>query len=512
MVRRRRDQSDPGRRVPRLGDPRVHLVGGKLAALARFGTLRHLDLQVVGVDQVLARDAEPAARDLLDGRAAQVAAGVGQIAVGVLAALARVGPAAEPVHRDRQGLVCLGRQGAVRHGSRHEPLDDLADRFDLVQRDRQVWARFVDAADREQAAQGHQPRGLLVNLPGVRAEDFSLAGSGRVLQQEDGLRAEQVRRSAPAPLVLAANLKFRPAGTGGPARIGAGHAGGVVGGNLIEADAAEPGCGPGKAFADHLGAEPDRLEYLRSCVGGDGGHAHLGHDLQQALAERLDQVRRRLAAGDRSEQTRARHVLDRLNRQVRADRRGAVADQQGDMMCLPDVSGLDHQAHPGTGPVPDQMVVHRAGQQQRRDRRPVGGVVRWRRRRRLLTAAHRGAPVGEHDNLGARRDCLRDFRPDLGQPRAQGLAAAGGEISPVDNMRGEAGQVAVFVDVDDLCQVVVADHRVGQHDLTAGRGPRLEDVVLRAGRRGERGNKFLPDGIQRRVGYLRELLGEVVED
>ncbi len=92
------------------------------------------------------------------------------------------------------------------------------------------------------------------------------------------------------------------------------------------------------------------------------------------------------------------------------------------------------------------------------------------------------------------------------------MAAARGQIPAVDNVRGEAGQVAVFVDVDDLCQVAVADHRVGQHDLPAGRGPRIEDVVLRAGRRSERGNQFLPDGIQGRVSYLRELLGEVVED
>ena len=61
-----RDQPDAGRGVPGLGDPRVDLVPGQLAALARLGALRHLDLQVVGVDQVLAGDAEPAAGHLLD--------------------------------------------------------------------------------------------------------------------------------------------------------------------------------------------------------------------------------------------------------------------------------------------------------------------------------------------------------------------------------------------------------------------------------------------------------------
>ena len=48
----------PGRRVAGLGDDRVDLVPGQLAAFAGLGALRDLDLQLVGVDQVVRRDAE----------------------------------------------------------------------------------------------------------------------------------------------------------------------------------------------------------------------------------------------------------------------------------------------------------------------------------------------------------------------------------------------------------------------------------------------------------------------
>jgi hypothetical protein len=41
-------------------------VPGQLAALAGLGALRHLDLDVVGVHEVLAGDAEAPRRDLLD--------------------------------------------------------------------------------------------------------------------------------------------------------------------------------------------------------------------------------------------------------------------------------------------------------------------------------------------------------------------------------------------------------------------------------------------------------------
>ena len=132
VVRRRADQAHAGRRVPGLGHPRVDLLPGQLAALAGLGALRHLDLDVVGVGEVLRGHAEPAGRDLLD-RAAPL--GVVE-AVRVLAALTGVGLRAEPVHRDREGLVRLLADRAVGHRAGREALDDLGDRLDLVDRHR----------------------------------------------------------------------------------------------------------------------------------------------------------------------------------------------------------------------------------------------------------------------------------------------------------------------------------------------------------------------------------------
>jgi hypothetical protein len=69
VVRRRRDQAHAGNGVAHARDDLVHLVAGQLAALAGLGALRHLDLQLVGVDQVIGGDAEAAAGHLLDGAA-----------------------------------------------------------------------------------------------------------------------------------------------------------------------------------------------------------------------------------------------------------------------------------------------------------------------------------------------------------------------------------------------------------------------------------------------------------
>ena len=75
VVRRRGDQADARGGMADLGDPGIDLVAGQLAAFAGLGALGHLDLQLLGVDQVVAGDAEAAGGDLLDGAVLGVAVG-----------------------------------------------------------------------------------------------------------------------------------------------------------------------------------------------------------------------------------------------------------------------------------------------------------------------------------------------------------------------------------------------------------------------------------------------------
>ena len=92
--------------------------------------------------------------------------------------------------------------------------------------------------------------------------------------------------------------------------------------------------------------EPDRLEDLRAGVGRDRGDAHLRHHLEHALAAGLDVVLDGLVGVHRAEtvQVLGDHVLDRLEREIRVDGPGAVADEQRHVMHLAGVTGLDDQA------------------------------------------------------------------------------------------------------------------------------------------------------------------------
>ena len=140
------------------GDDVVHLVAGQLAAFAGLRALRDLDLQVVGIDQVIGGDAEARRSHLLDGAAAQIAVGIGLEARFVLAALAGVGFSADAVHGDGQRFVRFLADRAERHRAGGKALHDFRGGLDFFERHRRS-----GGLELEHAAQHLQIAVLLVH-------------------------------------------------------------------------------------------------------------------------------------------------------------------------------------------------------------------------------------------------------------------------------------------------------------------------------------------------------------
>ncbi|MNE12389.1 hypothetical protein D3C80_1051870 [compost metagenome] len=144
VVRRRRDEADARRRMPGLGNRCIHLVAGQLTALAGLCTLRHLDLQHVGIDEIFRRHTKAARGNLLDGRAFRVRLAVEQrqVAVGFFATFAGVRLAADAVHGNRKRGMRLTADRTEGHGPGREPLDDISRRLDIVDGNRLAAERF----------------------------------------------------------------------------------------------------------------------------------------------------------------------------------------------------------------------------------------------------------------------------------------------------------------------------------------------------------------------------------
>ncbi|CAB4532643.1 unannotated protein [freshwater metagenome] len=190
MVGRWGDKADTRCTHASSRDPRVDLVRWKLSAFTRLGPLGHLDLNVVGVGEIHARDAKSPAGDLFD-RASTFWI---QQAFDGFTALSGIGTSAKPIHCDSQRLVHFLGDRTVGHCARRETTDDVIGRFDLIERH-----RVATADESEKSTECHQPLGLLIHRSRVVAENVISLLSCGVLQLEHGFGIEQVWRPLAAP-------------------------------------------------------------------------------------------------------------------------------------------------------------------------------------------------------------------------------------------------------------------------------------------------------------------------
>ncbi len=138
--------------------------------------------------------------------------------------------------------------------------------------------------------------------------------------------------------------------------------------------------------------------------------------------------------------------------------------------------------------------MHRRREQQRRDRRLA-----------LVAVA-----VGEDHDVGAVGDGRADLGPNALDRVAQAVAAPLHLEQALDRDRLEAQLGRVLVDVAQLGQLVVVDHRVRHDDLVARPGGGLEQVALGTDRRRQARDQRLEVRVERWVRHLREELLEVV--
>ena len=439
VVRWRRDQTHARRRITDPGDLTVDLVARQLAPLAGLRPLRHLDLDFLGIDEVLAGHTKPAAGHLLDRGVFAVAVGLELVADRILAPFARVRAAAEAVHGNGEGLVGLLRNRAIRHGAGRKPLDDLLRGLDLLERHRTAGSGIVGRPrELEQAAERQQFRLLLVDQPLVLLKLLPAVDLRRSLERRDHIGREHVGLALPPPGIAAADVEFERLGHVGP------RPGMLVPpqhflGHALQADAADPARSPREKLVDKLLVEPHRLEDLRPTVALLRGDAHLAHHLEQALRRGLDVVFMELLAGMvTGDDPLGLHLVDRGEGEIGIDRAGPIPGEQREVLHLAGFAGFDHDSAAGSRPRADEMMMNAPCGQQRRHHRH-------------LPAA---APVGKDDDRhsgghGGRR---------LGTNRVETLPHASRPLRRWKQQRNRLGHEAGLGEPLDPRALGVGDH------------------------------------------------------
>ena len=169
----------------------------QLTALTGLRALCHLDLQVVGVHQVLARDTKTARRDLLNRRTLRVAACGRDQALRILTAFTSVALAANSVHCNSKRFVNFSRNGAITHSARRKSLNDVLHRFHFGNID---WLSIC--IELEQTPQGRKDTRLVIDRFGVLLKHVVPTRTRGVLQLVNSLGIEEMMFTFATPLIF----------------------------------------------------------------------------------------------------------------------------------------------------------------------------------------------------------------------------------------------------------------------------------------------------------------------
>jgi hypothetical protein len=260
---------------------------------------------------------------------------------------------------------------------------------------------------------------------------------------------------------------------------------------LLEPDTPDARGRPGEVPVYDLFVQADGLEDLGPAVREEGRDAHLGDDLEQPLAYGLDVVLLRLLEANALQQVGARHLLQRLEGEVRVDRRRAVADEQREVVHLARLGGLDDEGGPGPYAGPHQVVVDGGGREQARYGR--------------LLQAH--APVAQDQDRGSTPHGALGPLAEAVQGIFQALLPGRDR----EQRRERGGGGALGAEAPDLLELVCGEDGLVYEDSPAVLGRLVEEVLLGPQRHLERHHELLAQRVYRGVRDLREVLLEVRE-
>ena len=268
---------------------------------------------------------------------------------------------------------------------------------------------------------------------------------------------------------------------------------GIAGGQrLLHLQLAEAGALDARhhAVEAHLhdfGTQPDGFEQLRTPVGRDLRDAHLRQNLVKPLLHPLAVVLARVRRVA-DQLAGAVHVRHHLVGEVRIDRGGADPEEYRHLVRVTGVAGLDHDIDARAQRQPGQMMMHRAGRQQRLDR--------------LLAFFELG--IRQHqDHLAIPGRLL-----GLLTERYQRLAQRGG-LRVVVQRQPDRGERRIFLGHQGS-ELARRQHRRGQDQAIGMLGRGLKDVEFRAHAGFQRHHDRFTQRVDRRVGDLGEFLAEKI--
>mmetsp|Transcript_10028 Transcript_10028/g.20920 ORF Transcript_10028/g.20920 Transcript_10028/m.20920 type:complete len:282 (+) Transcript_10028:1635-2480(+) len=271
-MRRWGNKTDARSGVTIFGNVLRNLESRQFSSFTRFGTLGHLDLNLITIGKVVRCDTESTRCNLLDTRTTVVFE-----SLWIFTTFSGVRASSKCVHGNCKSFVGFLTDGTQRHGTGSESLNNFRNWFNFFQ-----WNSLGRIKLEFELS---SKRNLLVLFVGDSCKffvSFSGASSSGNLQIDHGFGSVQMRLTTVSvvELTITANQDEIIVVVLGERVLVESF---KIAVDCLKVSSLDTSRGARKASINNLIGETDGLEHLSSLVTLKGGDTHLTHDLQQSL-------------------------------------------------------------------------------------------------------------------------------------------------------------------------------------------------------------------------------------
>ena len=218
--------------------------------------------------------------------------------------------------------------------------------------------------------------------------------------------------------------------------------------------------------------------------------AHFGHRFHDTFGGSFHVIFHRSFVVNTGENSLPNHVVERFKRKVRINCADAVTNEQGVVMNFARLTGFENQTSPRPRAFANHVMVHRRDGEQCRNRRVF----------------FIDAPVRQNNERLTGLERLGDLPANFVHSFLQTLNASGRREKNRNRRRLEIRQFTLL----NFGEILIGEDGTFQFDVRATFRSRIQQIAFRSERGTGAGDDFFANGINRRIGDLREKLFEII--
>lgn len=492
MVRRRRNEEKKRSGVEGIGDGRIEIVKRKMEELEGIWEMRKIDMDKIGIEEILSSKKEKERGKMIDWRELRVRSEIRKRVEKI-----RIIEEIEGVRIEENGVNREGKSGMRIYGDREEgngegweKIEDISWRIKIID-GKGIKEKLIGKEDIEKEENGIGMRRIGVENNSILGESVWIGSEKRMLKIWKRIRRKNMRIEENKIGILEEELERVKKKGIIEERIGVKEKGLLR--DIVEKKELDGSGGEEEEIVKEISNEEERIENMREEIGMIGRDKNIGNEIEDEIENRIDvEIEKLMIVELRRKLEEEMNVEKSVEGEIGIDRLGEIEWEEGKMMKLERIERLKKKKERGEKKIEDKVMVKGRSRKKGRDRNKV----------------RKEMEVGEdEDVIEEMKGWLREV-----EKKIDGEMNKGREIESIIGDVESIGieEVLSVEDRKDILKIEIGKDGMEKLKKIEERGEeKIEDVWKRENEGEEDNKKLIEDRIDRRVSKMWEVMIEI---